>query len=131
MQSQEPSVSGFLRQPFVLTGRCVCPVSHPVSGALDYSASEPGHLYMDCVVRPGAPADCAATTFHMFTGKQPPGLAGAPQDAVPFAHSTQRSGVLSEHFCLWTVSGGFAEDVRLRAERFLGVSSLEIADTVR
>ena len=102
-----------------------------VHGALDYSASEPGHLYMDCVVRPGAPADCAATTFHMFTGKQPPGLAGAPQDAVPFAHSTQRSGVLSEHFCLWTVSGGFAEDVRLRAERFLGVSSLEIADTVR
>lgn len=66
----------------------------------------------------------------MFNEKQPAGLAGAPQDAVPFAHSPQRSGVLSDHFCLWTVSGGFAEDVRLRVERFLGVSSLEITDTV-
>lgn len=66
----------------------------------------------------------------MFNEKQPAGLAGAPQDAVPFAHSPQRSGVLSDHFCLWMVSGGFAEDVRLRVERFLGVSSLEITDTV-
>lgn len=61
-----------------------------VSGALEYSAFEPEHLYMDCVVRPGAPADI----FHMFNEKQPAGLAGAPQDAVPFAHSTQRSGPL-------------------------------------
>ncbi|XP_017170034.1 hexosaminidase D isoform X6 [Mus musculus] len=41
-------------------------------------------------------------------------------------------GIPSLAACLQSlVHGGFAEDVRLRAERFLGVSSLEIADTVR
>ncbi|XP_021032100.1 hexosaminidase D [Mus caroli] len=40
-------------------------------------------------------------------------------------------GIPSLAACLQSlVHGGFAEDVRLRAERFLGVSSLEIADTV-
>jgi hypothetical protein len=29
------------------------------------------------------------------------------------------------------VSGGFTEDVKLRVENFLGVSSLEIMDAVR
>ncbi|XP_029401911.1 hexosaminidase D isoform X2 [Mus pahari] len=41
-------------------------------------------------------------------------------------------GIPSLAACLQSlVHGGFAEDVRLRAEHFLGVSSLEITDTVR
>lgn len=40
-------------------------------------------------------------------------------------------GIPSLAACLQSlVHGGFAEDVRLRVERFLGVSSLEITDTV-
>lgn len=56
---------------------------------------------------------------------------GSPEMLCLFAHSTQRSGGLSDHFCLWMVSGGFAGDVKQRVEHFLGVSSLEILDTVR
>lgn len=56
---------------------------------------------------------------------------GLPKMLCLLPIAPQKSGVLSEHFFLWTISGGFAEDVRLRAERFLGVSSLEIMDTVR
>ncbi|MEJ1284149.1 hexosaminidase (glycosyl hydrolase family 20 catalytic domain) containing [Cricetulus griseus] len=46
-------------------------------------------------------------------------------------HSTQSSGGLSDHFCLWMVSGGFGDDVKLRVQHFLGVSSLETMDPVR
>uniref|UniRef100_A0A8C2LXX0 Hexosaminidase D n=1 Tax=Cricetulus griseus TaxID=10029 RepID=A0A8C2LXX0_CRIGR len=77
------------------------------------------HGMSQLVVRPRAHPYSAAT----YNEKQ-------PANAVPFAHSTQSSGGLSDHFCLWMVSGGFGDDVKLRVQHFLGVSSLETMDPV-
>uniref|UniRef100_A0A8C6RCF4 Hexosaminidase D n=1 Tax=Nannospalax galili TaxID=1026970 RepID=A0A8C6RCF4_NANGA len=70
-----------------------------------------------------------ALTFHMVN-EQHAGLAGVPCNGVPAAHSTQGLGGLSYHFCLWMVSGGFTEHVKLKVESFLGVTSLEMMDAV-
>ncbi|XP_038181627.1 hexosaminidase D isoform X3 [Arvicola amphibius] len=99
------------------------------------------HFSVLCELLPvGIPslAACLQSLVHgmIVLGPRPPSMEkelsvnGFLRQPLVLTWSTQRSGGPSDHFCLWVVSGGFAEDVKLRVEHFLGVSSLEIMDTV-